>query len=47
MDPSILYEDSELLVIDKPPGLIVNRAESVKGDTVQDWVENKYSISNI
>ncbi len=47
MDPSILYEDSELLVIDKPPGLIVNRAESVKGETVQDWVENKYSISNI
>lgn len=38
---SILYEDSDLLVIDKPPGIVVNRAESVQGDTVQDWAEEK------
>ncbi len=35
----ILYEDDSLLVINKPSGLIVNRAESVKAETVQDWME--------
>lgn len=33
----ILYEDETVLVIDKPPGVVVNRAESVKSETVQDW----------
>lgn len=46
MDPKILYEDNSLLVINKPSGVVVNRAESVKGETLQDWVE-KYQISNI
>lgn len=35
----ILYEDDALLVIDKPAHLVVNRAQSVKDFTVQDWVE--------
>jgi len=39
MTPIILYQDEDLLVIDKPVGMVVNRAESVKGETVQDWVE--------
>lgn len=38
-DFSILFEDTDLLVIDKPPGIVVNRAESVQGDTVADWSE--------
>lgn len=33
----ILYEDDELLVINKPPGVVVNNARSVEGETVQDW----------
>ena len=37
MDIPILYEDEYLLIIDKPPGIIVNRAESVNVETVQDW----------
>jgi len=41
MDIPILFEDEMVLVVDKPPGLVVNRAESVKGETVQDWVEKK------
>ena len=39
MDIPIVYEDDDLLVINKPPGIVVNRAESVKGETVQDWIE--------
>lgn len=44
MDIPILYEDDSLLVINKPPSVVVNRAESVKGQTVQDWVEKTYRI---
>jgi len=40
MIPKIIYQDEELLVLDKPTGMVVNRAESVKGETVQEWVEN-------
>lgn len=35
----IIHEDQDLLVINKPPGLVVNRAESVKVETLQDWLE--------
>lgn len=41
MDISILFEDVDLLVINKPPGIVVNRAESVKGETIQDWADKK------
>jgi len=46
MDIAILYEDEEVVVIDKPSGLIVNRAETVKEQTLQDWMEEKYEIRN-
>jgi len=36
----IVYEDSDLLVVNKPPALIVNRSEAHPGVvTLQDWVE--------
>ncbi|MBI3290552.1 RluA family pseudouridine synthase [Candidatus Microgenomates bacterium] len=38
MEPKILLEDDELLVIDKPAGMVVNNAQSVQGETVQDWI---------
>ena len=37
----MLYEDNETLIINKPVGLVVNRAESVSGLTVQDWIEQR------
>lgn len=39
MEPKILYEDKEILVISKPSGMVVNNAQSVVGETVQDWIE--------
>lgn len=39
-----MYEDEYLLAIDKPSGLVVNRAESVKGETLQDWVEGRLNV---
>lgn len=40
MEPEVLFEDKELLVLDKPAGMIVNKADTTKDQvTVQDWVE--------
>lgn len=36
-DSIILYEDGDLAVINKPAGLVVNEAKSVRGETVQRW----------
>jgi 23S rRNA pseudouridine1911/1915/1917 synthase len=44
MDIPILLEDDSLLAVNKPPGIVVNRAESVKGETVQDWADKKLSM---
>jgi len=44
MNIPILFEDDAILAVNKPPGIVVNRAESVKEETVQDWVEKNYHI---
>jgi len=44
MDVSIIFEDDAFLCINKPVGVVVNRAESVKGETIQDWMEGHYPI---
>ncbi len=40
MNIKIIHEDQDLLAINKPPGLVVNRADSVKVETLQDWLED-------
>lgn len=44
MDIPVLFEDDAILAVNKPPGVVVNNAESVQGETVQDWVEKTYHI---
>jgi 23S rRNA pseudouridine1911/1915/1917 synthase len=39
---SIIFEDDSMLIINKPPGMVVNRAQSVKEETIQDWIEKLY-----
>lgn len=46
MQIPVLYEDTHLLVINKPPGVVVNRAQSVHVPTVQDWVEEYLHIDS-
>ena len=47
-DIPILYEDEDLLIINKPPGIVVHPAPSVKEATVVDWLkEKKFNLSNI
>ncbi len=40
-DVEILYEDDDLLVIDKPSSLTVHPAPSVKEPTLVDWLKHK------
>lgn len=47
IDIPVLFEDSYLLVINKPSGVVVNRAQSVHGVTVQDWAEEKVNSKQI
>jgi 23S rRNA pseudouridine1911/1915/1917 synthase len=45
MDIPILFEDNDLYVVNKPPGVVVNRAQSVKNETVQDFSEKKLGLT--
>ncbi len=40
-DVETVYEDEDILVIDKPPGVVVHPAPSVKEATLVDWLKNK------
>jgi len=47
MDVKVVFEDKDLVVLDKPAGMIVNKSDTTKGEkTVQEWVEEKFSIFN-
>lgn len=39
-----VFEDDDILVLDKPSGLTVNRSETTKGDTLQDYLEKNFKI---
>lgn len=41
MNIEIIFEDQDLVVINKPAGVVVNRAQTVKGQTIQDWMEER------
>lgn len=40
-DFEILFEDNELLVLNKPAGIVVNKSDSAKEITVQEWMEKR------
>lgn len=45
MNIPIVYEDDDLLIVDKPAGITVNRAETTKHEeTVQEWAEKHIGI---
>lgn len=39
MKITVLFEDQDLVVISKPPGIVVNQADSVSRETIQDWFQ--------
>src|SRR3989338_1888175 len=36
--PKIIFEDEDILIIDKPPNLVVDRSETQKEETLEDWL---------
>lgn len=47
MESKIIYQDKQIVVLGKPAGLVVNRAQTTKGkETLQDWIEGKNVIAN-
>ncbi len=47
--PKILFQDDDLLVIDKPPGWVVNDAKTAHGNPIlQNWLKEnlKYELSD-
>lgn len=42
MQPRIIFEDKTILVIDKPAGWVVNKAETTRNqETIQDWLNER------
>lgn len=45
--PTILFQDDDLLVVIKPAGITVNRADTTRDElTLQDWTEKQLGIQN-
>ncbi len=40
-----IYQDAHILVLDKPPGLIVDPAETVKTETLADILQKDFGIN--
>ncbi len=47
MNIEVVFEDQDILIINKPAGLVMNRADSVKVLTLQDWLEKKLEKETI
>ncbi len=45
INPSILFENSHVLAIDKPVGVIVHPDEHEQGVTIADWFKTAYNVT--
>ena len=43
MEIPVIFEDSEIVVIDKPSGIVCNRAVTISEPTLQDWWDSRFS----
>lgn len=44
MKLQIVFEDEQILVVDKPTGLVVNRSETIKEETLQDQLSAYFEL---
>lgn len=42
----IIFEDNEILVVDKPAGLVVNRSRTIKEETLQDLLSKYFNLGS-
>lgn len=47
MQPTILFENTHVVVIDKPIGVIVHPDERQDEHTVSDWMKETYSLASV
>jgi 23S rRNA pseudouridine1911/1915/1917 synthase len=46
MNTKIIFEDEDVLLLNKPSGVVVNRANTTKEPTVQDWLEKYLKLKD-
>lgn len=47
-DIKIIYEDENIIILDKPSGITVNNSDTTEGeDTVQDFIENYLKLPKV
>ena len=46
MKLEIVFEDSEILVLEKPAGLVVNRSQTIKEETLQDQLSTYFNLGD-
>lgn len=49
MKPKVIWEDREIIVFDKPSGMVVNRASTTRGqETLEGWIEGnlRFPLAN-
>lgn len=44
-DVKVIFENENFLVIEKPINFVVNRSETTKDSTLQDWIEEKVLLN--
>ena len=42
MEPTVIFENADVVVINKPAGMVANKAETVLEETIQEWFFGKY-----
>ncbi len=43
MPPKIIFQDEDLMVLEKPPGLVVDKSETQSEGTLENWLEEQLS----
>src|SRR4030042_2637565 len=46
MKLKIIFEDSQILIVDKPTRLVVNRSETIREETLQDQLSEHFNLEN-
>ncbi len=46
LDLPVLFEDEDILAVNKPFGVVVNRSDSYTGETVQDWMADRLVLDD-
>ena len=48
MNPSIIYQDNDIIAVNKPAGVAVHKGIAEKGETLADWLAEKFpEIKNV